>query len=253
MIVKRLFDVILSALGLLILFPLLLIIAIWIKLDSSGPIFFKQVRVGKGFKRFYLFKFRSMVSDAAMRGPLITSGDDQRVTRSGRFLRKTKIDELPQLINVLKGDMSIVGPRPEVPKYVELFRNDYEEVLSVKPGITDYASIEFRNEEEVLSSYLDAEEGYIKEVLPRKIELYRKYLKKKSYLDGYEAYSADSSQDPLASGAECGSSVSGSYQFDRRTAGKYGYSVMLKKKIFPPIRWVNGSCMDNGGSFKTNS
>ena len=121
------------------------------------------------------------MADAPKKGLAITTGGDPRITKVGRFLRKTKIDELPQLINVLKGDMSIVGPRPEVEKYVEMFRYSYKEVLQTKPGITDYATIEFREEESVLKKYKDPEDGYIKEVLPRKIELYKRYMKDKGF------------------------------------------------------------------------
>lgn len=121
------------------------------------------------------------MADAPKKGPAITTGGDPRITKVGRFLRKTKIDELPQLINVFKGDMSIVGPRPEVEKYVEMFKYDYQCVLKVKPGITDYATIEFRDEESVLKNYSDPEVGYIKEVLPRKIELYKRYITDKSF------------------------------------------------------------------------
>lgn len=156
-------------------------IAILIKLDSKGPVFFKQKRMGRNFNPFLLYKFRSMVADAPKKGLAITAGDDPRITKVGRFLRKTKIDELPQLINVLKGDMSIVGPRPEVEKYVDMFRDDYQSVLRVKPGITDYATIEFRDEEGVLKNYSDPEVGYVKEVLPRKIELYKRYIKDKGF------------------------------------------------------------------------
>ena len=138
--------------------------------------------MGVNFKPFLLYKFRSMVADAPQKGLAITTGGDPRITKVGRFLRKTKIDELPQLINVLKGDMSIVGPRPEVAKYVEMFREDYQEILKVKPGITDYATIEFRDEEGVLKKYRDTEDGYIHEVLPLKIQLYKRYLKDKSFL-----------------------------------------------------------------------
>lgn len=179
---KRLFDIISSCIGLLFLLPLFFAIAIIIKLGSHGPIFFKQKRMGRNFKPFLLYKFRSMVADAPKKGPTITAGGDPRITKIGRFLRKTKIDELPQLFNVLKGDMSIVGPRPEVERYVEMFRDDYESVLSVKPGITDYATIEFRDEEGVLKKYADAEMGYIKEVLPLKIQLYKRYIRNKGFL-----------------------------------------------------------------------
>ncbi|MFO0793698.1 MAG: sugar transferase [Candidatus Brocadiaceae bacterium] len=179
---KRLFDIAFSIIGLLLLLPLFIVIAIFIKLDSKGPVFFKQKRMGMNFKPFLLYKFRSMVADAPQKGLAITTGGDPRITKVGRLLRKTKIDELPQLINVLKGDMSIVGPRPEVAKYVEMFRKDYQEILKVKPGITDYATVEFRDEEGVLKKYRDTEDGYIHEILPLKIQLYKRYLKDKSFL-----------------------------------------------------------------------
>ena len=177
---KLLFDLTFSLIGLIVCLPLLIFITILIKLDSKGSVFFIQKRVGKNFKLFNLYKFRTMVADASQRGLQITADGDPRITRVGRFLRKTKIDELPQIINVLKGDMSFVGPRPEVPKYVEMFRDDYKNILKVKPGITDYAAIEFRNEENVLKKFENPEEGYIKEVLPLKIKLYKKYIEDKS-------------------------------------------------------------------------
>jgi lipopolysaccharide/colanic/teichoic acid biosynthesis glycosyltransferase len=142
---KRLFDIVASAAGLILLSPVMLLTALLIKLDSRGPVFFKQQRVGKGFRPFLIYKFRTMVEDAPQRGSSITVGADPRITRIGRFLRKTKFDELPQLINVLKGDMSLVGPRPEVPRYVEMFRDDYEEILRVRPGITDTASLKYED------------------------------------------------------------------------------------------------------------
>lgn len=173
---KRLFDIILSFLGLAALLPLFLVVALLIKLDSRGPVFFSQERIGRNFVPFALYKFRTMTADAPSRGPAITAGGDSRITRTGRLLRKSKLDELPQLINVLKGDMSLVGPRPEVRKYVDLFHEDYQDILFVRPGITDYAAIEFRDEEEILRGYGDPEEGYIQEVLPAKIQLYKKYI-----------------------------------------------------------------------------
>jgi lipopolysaccharide/colanic/teichoic acid biosynthesis glycosyltransferase len=178
---KRLFDITFSSLGLLLCLPLFVVIALLIKLDSRGPVFFKHERVGKGFVPFHVYKFRTMVSDAVQKGPSLTSAHDSRITSAGRLLRKTKLDELPQLWNVLKGEMSFVGPRPEVPKYVTMFNEEYNDILKVKPGITDYASIDFRNEEKVLSNYSDPEEGYIKEVLPAKIALYRKYVSKQGF------------------------------------------------------------------------
>jgi lipopolysaccharide/colanic/teichoic acid biosynthesis glycosyltransferase len=179
---KRLFDLFFSSMGLLVLWPLFLVIAILIKQDSSGPVFFQQKRVGRGFKVFNLYKFRTMAADAPSKGLTVTAGGDSRITPIGAFLRKTKIDELPELINVLKGDMSLVGPRPEVPKYVEMFKGEYKEILKLKPGITDYAAIEFRDEEGILKRYDNPEEGYVKEVLPRKIELYKKYLQERNFL-----------------------------------------------------------------------
>jgi lipopolysaccharide/colanic/teichoic acid biosynthesis glycosyltransferase len=178
---KRGFDILCSAAGLIVLLPLFVLVALLIRIDSRGPVFFRQTRVGKGFRLFSLYKFRSMVSDAAKTGPAITAGNDSRITRMGKVLRKTKIDELPQLINVLKGDMSLVGPRPEVMKYVDLFRQEYDSILTVRPGITDFAAIEFRDEEQVLACYALPEEGYVKEVLPQKIELYRKYIQEQSF------------------------------------------------------------------------
>jgi len=178
---KRLFDASFSFLGLAVCLPLFLIVAVLIRIDSKGPVFFRQVRIGRGFKPFKIYKFRTMTVDAPAKGPLITSGGDRRITRVGRFLRRTKIDELPQLINVFKGDMSFVGPRPEVAKYVEMFRDEYGQILQVTPGITDYAAILFRDEESVLERYEDPEEGYVKEILPLKMELYRKYLRDRSF------------------------------------------------------------------------
>ncbi|QII11047.1 hypothetical protein KsCSTR_16680 [Candidatus Kuenenia stuttgartiensis] len=177
---KRLFDIFSSLFTLLILLPLFLLIAILIRLNSAGPVFFIQKRVGKNFKLFSLYKFRTMVVDTSQRGLQITSAGDPRITKIGRFLRKTKIDELPQIINVIKGDMSVVGPRPEVLKYVEMFKDDYKYILKVKPGITDYAAIEFRDEECVLKKFKNPEDGYIKKVLPLKINLYKRYIKERS-------------------------------------------------------------------------
>jgi lipopolysaccharide/colanic/teichoic acid biosynthesis glycosyltransferase len=171
---KRAFDVAAAAAGLVALSPVLLAVAAAMKLFDPGPVFFCQTRAGLGFKPFKMFKFRTM--RAGVGGPQITSGSDARVTRLGRLLRKTKLDELPQLFNVLRGDMSVVGPRPEVPRYVDLFRKDYEHILTVKPGITDYAAIKYRDEEAALGAYRDAEEGYVTKILPDKIALYRRYI-----------------------------------------------------------------------------
>ena len=177
---KRLFDILLSGLGLLIISPLLLIVAIWIKLDSPGPIFYRQVRVGRYNKDFRIFKFRSM-RIGSDKGSLVTiGGRDPRITRSGYFIRKFKIDELPQLINVLVGDMSIVGPRPEVRHYVNYWTEEQMHVLDVRPGITDPASIKFRNENELLAQAEDPEKYYIEVIMQEKIKLYLDYVKKNS-------------------------------------------------------------------------
>jgi lipopolysaccharide/colanic/teichoic acid biosynthesis glycosyltransferase len=171
---KRAFDFAAALAGLALLSPVLLAVGLAIKLSDPGPVFFLQTRVGLNFKPFKVLKFRTMRQGGD--GPQITAGGDLRITAVGAFLRKTKLDELPQLFNVLAGEMSLVGPRPEVPKYVELFKDDYRVVLSVRPGITDYAAIEYRDEEKVLAAFKDPEAGYVKEVLPAKIALYRRYI-----------------------------------------------------------------------------
>jgi len=173
---KRLFDLFFSITGLLVLLPLFLVVALAIKLDLRGPVFFRQERIGRHFKPFRIYKFRAMISDASQKGPSITVAGDSRVTRMGRFLRKTKIDELPQLVNVLKGEMSFVGPRPEVVKYVELFKSDYQKLLSVRPGITDPASIYYADEEGVLSQSADWESEYTSKILPEKIKFASQYV-----------------------------------------------------------------------------
>ncbi|RJO60412.1 sugar transferase [candidate division WS5 bacterium] len=182
--VKRIFDIFFSFIGLVILSPLFLLVSVFVKLDSKGPVFFRQERVGKDFKEFRIYKFRSMVNESGNEGTKVTVRGDKRVTRFGKLLRRYKIDELPQLINVLKGEMSFVGPRPEVRKYVEMFRTEYKRLLSVRPGITDPASITYSNEESVLASSNNWEEGYLKQVLPEKIKLSLQYIeKRKSILD----------------------------------------------------------------------
>jgi lipopolysaccharide/colanic/teichoic acid biosynthesis glycosyltransferase len=178
---KRTFDILVSAAGLVLLSPVLLIVALLIKADSAGPVFFLQERMGRRFQPFHIFKFRTMVPEAPCLGKLITAGEDPRITRVGRILRLTKIDELPQLLNVLKGDMSLVGPRPEVRQYVELFRPDYEEILQVSPGITDLASVHYRHESEILGQAENPEERYVKEILPAKIKLAKEYLRRSSF------------------------------------------------------------------------
>lgn len=179
---KRCLDSLASFIGLLLLFPLLLLIAIWIKTSSAGSVFYTQYRVGKNFKPFKLYKFRSMTVGADKKGLSITSANDTRITKVGKIIRKYKIDELPQLLNVLKGDMSLVGPRPEVERYVNLKRQDYTQILKVKPGITDNAAIAFRNEEEILAQYQDKEKAYIEIILPKKIELYQQYIGEMSFV-----------------------------------------------------------------------
>jgi lipopolysaccharide/colanic/teichoic acid biosynthesis glycosyltransferase len=167
----RFFDIFFSLFGLVLLSPLFLILVIWIKLDSKGPVLFKQIRVGRYGIDFTLFKFRSMFRDSDKSGLLTVGSQDVRITRSGTFIRKYKLDELPQLINVLKGDMSLVGPRPEVRRYVDLYNMEQKSILSYKPGITDYASIIYRNENELLSKAVNPEEYYIKHILPEKLKL----------------------------------------------------------------------------------
>ena len=178
---KRAFDIMVSLSGLVVLLPLFLAAAMAIKLDSRGTIFFRQTRVGKGFRPFQIYKFRTMLQGAERMGGQITVGEDPRITRPGRFLRKTKIDELPQLINVLSGEMSLVGPRPEVPKYVELFRSDYEEILKIRPGITDLASIKYRDEAAILRKSANPEEEYLTRILPDKMMLAKEYLQRSSF------------------------------------------------------------------------
>lgn len=179
---KRLFDLFFSLLGLILLSPLFLIIGLLIMLESKGGIFYKQVRVGKGGKDFYLYKFRTMRPNADKLGLLTVGGRDPRVTRIGYYLRKYKLDELPQLVNVLKGDMSFVGPRPEVRKYVMLYNDEQLQVLKVKPGITDYASIQYSNENELLAQSENPEETYIKTIMPHKLALNMQYIKNPSVL-----------------------------------------------------------------------
>jgi len=175
--VKRIFDTTFAFLGLLVLLPLLLLIALLIKMDSAGPVFFLQRRVGRGLRPFFIIKFRTMVPDAPLRGGPITFGEDTRITRMGKLLRKTKVDELPQFLNVLLGDMSFVGPRPEVPKYVELYPEDFREILQVRPGITDLASLKYRDEAGLLGCSDDPERDYTQRILPDKIRLSKEYLR----------------------------------------------------------------------------
>ena len=178
---KRLFDIIASGLGLIVLSPLFLILAIWIKLDSKGPVFYRQVRVGLHNKDFRIFKFRSM-RVGSDKGSLVTiGGHDPRITRSGYFIRKFKFDELPQLINVFIGDMSLVGPRPEVRHYVDYWTPEQMHVLDVHPGITDPASIKFRNENELMEQAEDPEKYYIEVIMQEKLKLYLEYVENHSF------------------------------------------------------------------------
>ena len=179
---KRAMDIVISAAALCVLWPVLLLIALAIVVDDPGPVFYRQVRVGRGGKPFRIFKFRTMVVDADKKGLSITVGRDSRITRVGAFLRKTKLDELAQLLNVLAGQMSFVGPRPEVPRYVELYTPYQRQVLLVRPGITDYASIAYRNENDLLAGADDPERMYIETIMPDKIELNMKYLREISPL-----------------------------------------------------------------------
>lgn len=173
---KRLFDLVLSICGILFLLPFFIIVSVLIKLDSPGGIIFKQTRVTKGGKEFKIFKFRTMRPDTEKQGQ-ITIGADNRITSVGNFLRKTKLDELPQLFNIVMGDMSFVGPRPEVPKYVAMYNKNQKEILNVRAGITDYASIYFSNESEILGKQKEPEKFYIEKIMPYKIELNKKYIK----------------------------------------------------------------------------
>ncbi|MBK8551421.1 MAG: sugar transferase [Ignavibacteria bacterium] len=179
---KKVFDILFSFLGLVILSPVFLIIALVVKLDSKGVVFYRQTRVGKDNIDFKLFKFRTMRSDSDKSGLLTVGEKDSRITKTGYYLRKYKLDELPQLINILKGDMSFVGPRPEVRKYVEMYNEDQKKVLSVAPGITDVASIKYRNENEILEKSDNPEEFYINNIMPDKIRLNLEYLNQRSFL-----------------------------------------------------------------------
>ena len=177
---KRVFDIFCSFFGLLVLSPLLLIVALLVVTTSRGGAFYRQVRVGKDFRNFKILKFRSMRPDSDKKGLLTVGSKDNRVTKVGYFIRKYKIDELPQLINVFVGDMSFVGPRPEVPKYVEMYNEEQRKVLSVRPGITDYASIEYRNENDILAKSDNPEQTYIDEVMPAKLKLNLRYISEMS-------------------------------------------------------------------------
>jgi lipopolysaccharide/colanic/teichoic acid biosynthesis glycosyltransferase len=179
---KRLLDLLLVIPGIIMLLPLFALVAISIKIDSKGPVFYRQERMGYKFRPFRIYKFRTMVEGADRKGPQITSGMDSRVTRVGTFLRTMKFDEFPQLLNVLRGEMSLVGPRPEVRKYVEAFRRDYEMILKVRPGITDISSIVYRNEEALLGKHENPEAYYVNEHLPKKIQLAKRYVGERSII-----------------------------------------------------------------------
>lgn len=175
---KRLFDIFFSLLGLILISPFLIIVSIIIKITSEGPVFFLQERLGQYEKPFFIYKFRTMLINAESLGKQITVKGDNRITKVGKVLRRYKIDEFPQLINVLLGEMSFVGPRPEVKKYVDLYTNDQKEIFKVKPGITDYASLEYRNENDLLSTVEDPEAYYINTIMQDKIKLNKKYIEK---------------------------------------------------------------------------
>lgn len=174
---KRCFDIVLSAIGLVLLSPLFLVLAICIIADSEGGVFYRQTRVGKGNKDFRLYKFRSMYTASDKKGLLTVSNHDSRITRVGYFIRKYKLDELPQLINVLTGDMSFVGPRPEVRKYVDLYTEEQMHVLDIRPGITDAASIKYRNENEILATQENPEQYYIEHIMPDKLAINLEYVR----------------------------------------------------------------------------
>lgn len=175
---KRAFDILASGLGLLVLSPLFAILAIWIKCDSKGPVFYRQVRVGKNNKDFRLFKFRSMRPDSDKLGLITVGGRDPRVTRSGYYIRKYKLDEFPQLINVFMGEMSLVGPRPEVRNYVDMYSPEQMRVLDVRPGITSLASIRYHNENDILAAAQDPDQTYIEQVMPDKLAIDLEYVGK---------------------------------------------------------------------------
>jgi lipopolysaccharide/colanic/teichoic acid biosynthesis glycosyltransferase len=181
-VMKRFFDIVISFTTLVLLMPLMVVVATIIKFNSEGPVFFKQERIGKGFRPFWIYKFRSMKQTPVGHGFQVTVGNDPRITRVGWFLRQTKIDELPQLINILRGEMSFVGPRPEVPQYVQLYKQDYQEILTVRPGLTDLASLKYRDEAALLARATNPEEEYTTRVLPDKIELAKDYLRQASLL-----------------------------------------------------------------------
>jgi lipopolysaccharide/colanic/teichoic acid biosynthesis glycosyltransferase len=179
---KRIFDFVTSLCGLIVLSPMFIVVAVLIKKEDGGRVFFRQTRVGQNGKLFKIYKFRTMVENAEKMGARVTRGDDPRVTKIGKVLRKYKIDELPQLVNVLKGEMSLVGPRPEVPEYVNAYKKDYEKILKVKPGVTDFAALEYIDEEGLLKDTEDPEKVYLEKILPEKMKYYEKYIREISFL-----------------------------------------------------------------------
>jgi len=181
-VLKRLFDITVSLIGILVLSPVLLLVALLIKLDSSGPIFYRGVRIGKDGRAFRIYKFRTMVVNAEKLGGPSTAGDDARLTKIGKLIRKYKLDELPQLFNVLEGDMSFVGPRPEVPLYVNMYTEEEKAILTVKPGITDWASLWNPDEGSILAGSADPEKAYMEKIRPIKLKLQLEYVKKHSFL-----------------------------------------------------------------------
>lgn len=179
---KRAFDMLAAGMGLLLLCPLLIVAALAVKLGSRGPVLFVQQRMGRDFRPFGIYKFRTMITDAERVGGQITFGRDPRITRVGHILRQTKLDELPQLVNVFMGQMSLVGPRPEVPRYVDMYREEYAYVLSIRPGITDLASVKYRDEAEQLALSADPAKEYAERILPDKIALAREYIDTASFV-----------------------------------------------------------------------
>jgi lipopolysaccharide/colanic/teichoic acid biosynthesis glycosyltransferase len=179
-LIIRFLDIFFSVIGLVICLPLFLVIAVWISLDSRGGVFFRQLRVGKDNRDFRIFKFRSMRADSDKKGGLTIGNRDSRITNVGYHLRKYKLDELPQLINVLTGEMSLVGPRPEIRQYVNFYTEEQKRILTVKPGVTDWASIEYINENEILGKSAHPEKTYIEEVMPAKILLNQRYIDNRS-------------------------------------------------------------------------
>ena len=181
MIIKRIFDVVLSSIGLILLSPILLLLAILIKLDSKGPVFFIQERVGKNNKDFNIYKFRTMRVQSEKKGLLTLGNNDSRITKIGYFLRRYKIDESPQLINILKGDMSFVGPRPELRYYVNFYSEDDMKIFQVRPGITGLASLKYRDEVKLLKAAKNPEEFFIKTIIPDKLKFNKEYIKKRNF------------------------------------------------------------------------